>query len=91
MGALAFLDLLTEKGCYTQEEADTVAFSAVADMFLKAKPSMSQAHRVRTVMQNKFFMDRAFGNSIRTTKFTSILKKFSLLQKKCLHRLYEFK
>jgi hypothetical protein len=58
MGALAFLDLLTEKGCYTQEEADTVAFSAVADMFLKAKPNMSQAHRVRTVMQNKFFMDR---------------------------------
>jgi hypothetical protein len=58
MGSLAFLDLLVEKGCYTKTEADAVAFSAVAEMFLKAKPHMSQAHRVRTVMQNKFFFDR---------------------------------
>jgi hypothetical protein len=27
-------------------------------MFPKSKPTMSQAHRVRTVMQNKYFFDR---------------------------------
>ncbi len=58
MGAIAFLDLLVEHGCYTKDEADKIAFSFVVDLFPKSKPSLSQAHRVRTVMQNKFFMDR---------------------------------
>ncbi len=58
MGALAFLDLLVCRGMYTQTEADQIAFSFVVDGFLKSKPTLSQAHRVRTVMQNKYFMDR---------------------------------
>jgi hypothetical protein len=58
MGALAFLDLLVENGMYTQKEADFIAFTFVADSFVKSKPTLSQAHRVRTVMQNKYFMDR---------------------------------
>jgi hypothetical protein len=58
MGALAFVDLLTELGMYSKEQRDQILLTAVVDMFPKSKPTMSQAHRVRTVMQNKYFFDR---------------------------------
>ncbi len=58
MGALAFVDLLTELGMYTEEQRLQIIVTTVADNFLKSKPILSQAHRVRTVMQNKYFADR---------------------------------
>lgn len=58
MGALAFVDLLTELGMYTQEQRRQILITCVVDMFAKSKPTMSQAHRVRTVMQNKYMFDR---------------------------------
>ena len=58
MGALAFVDLLTELGMYTPEQRLQIIVTFVADNFLKSKPTMSQAHRVRTVMQNKYMHDR---------------------------------
>lgn len=58
MGALAFVDLLTELGMYTEEQRLQIIVTTIADNFLKSKPTMSQAHRVRTVMQNKYFAER---------------------------------
>ena len=58
MGALAFVDLLTELGMYSEEQRLQIIVTFVADNFLKSKPTMSQAHRVRTVMQNKYMHDR---------------------------------
>lgn len=58
MGALAFVDLLTELGMYTEEQRKQIIVTTVTDNFLKSKPTMSQAHRVRTVMQNKYFSER---------------------------------
>ena len=58
MGALAFVDLLTELGMYTPEQRLQIIVTTIADNFLKSKPTMSQAHRVRTVMQNKYFAQR---------------------------------
>lgn len=58
MGALAFVDLLTELGMYTEEQRLQIIVTTMADNFLKSKPTMSQAHRVRTVMQNKYFAER---------------------------------
>lgn len=58
MGALAFVDLLTELGMYTEEQRLQIIVTTMADNFLKSKPTLSQAHRVRTVMQNKYFVDR---------------------------------
>ena len=58
MGSLAFIDLLTELGMYTQEQRKQIIVTTIADNFLKSKPTLSQAHRVRTVMQNKYFSDR---------------------------------
>lgn len=57
MGALAFVDLLTELGMYTEEQRKQIIVTTIADNFLKSKPTMSQAHRVRTVMQNKYFAE----------------------------------
>lgn len=57
MGSLAFVDLLTELGMYTEEQRKQIIVTTVADNFLKSKPTLSQAHRVRTVMQNKYFAD----------------------------------
>jgi hypothetical protein len=58
VGAIAFLDLLTELGMYSKEEADRIAFTFIIRLFAKSKPSFSNAHRVRAVMQNKYFFDR---------------------------------
>lgn len=57
MGALAFLDVLEEKGMYTHEQVLQILVSFAADNFLKSKPTLSQAHRVRSVMQNKYFIE----------------------------------
>ena len=58
MGALAFVDLLMELGMYTPHQRTQIIVTTIADNFLKSKPTMSQAHRVRTVMQNKYFAER---------------------------------
>ncbi len=58
MGSLAFVDLLTELGMYTEEQRKQIIVTTIADNFLKTKPTLSQAHRVRTVMQNKYFSER---------------------------------
>ena len=58
MGALAFVDLLTELGMYTEEQRLQIIVTTMADNFLKSKPTMSQAHRVRTVMQNTYFAQK---------------------------------
>lgn len=58
MGSLAFVDLLTELGMYTEEQRRQIIVTTIADNFLKSKPTLSQAHRVRTVMQNKYFAER---------------------------------
>lgn len=51
MTALAMTDKLTELGMYTQMQRKQIIVTFVADNFLKAKPNLSQAHRVRSVMQ----------------------------------------
>lgn len=54
MASLAFVDLLTELGMYTHEQRFQIIVTFITDNFLKSKPTLSQAHRVRTVMQNKY-------------------------------------
>ena len=56
MGSISFLDMLTEEGMYTPEQRDQIIVSFVTDNFLKAKPEMTQAHRVRSVMQTQFLI-----------------------------------
>ena len=58
MGSLSFVDILTKEGYYTEEMRKAVIITAVVDTFLKVKPTLSQAHRVRTVMQNYYLFKR---------------------------------
>ena len=56
MTSLALLDVLTEHGMYTQEERNQIIVTYAADNMLKSKPTLAQAHRVRSVMQNYYFL-----------------------------------
>lgn len=58
MGSLALLDVLCAQGMYTDEEKKKIIVTYAADNFLKARPTLSQAHRVRTVMQSKYFLEK---------------------------------
>ncbi len=56
MASLAMLDKLEELGMYTNHQKKQIITTFVADNVLKAKPPMSQAHRVRTVMQMNYLI-----------------------------------
>ena len=56
MISLAMLDVLTEAGMYTPEQREQIIVTYAADNMMTAKPNLSQAHRVRSVMQNYFFI-----------------------------------
>ncbi len=56
MVSLSMLDILTDKGLYTKEEKEKIIVTYAADNMLKSKPELSQAHRVRSVMQNYYFI-----------------------------------
>ncbi len=58
MGALAFLDLLKDAGMYSEKDTKQMIVTFIVDNFLKSEPKLSQAHRVRSVMQTKYFMER---------------------------------
>ncbi len=56
MGSLALLDCLKEVNAYSKEQVKQILVTFGANAFLKAKPELSQAHRVRSVMQTYFFI-----------------------------------
>ena len=56
MISLAMLDVLTKAGMYTPEQRREIIVTYAADNMMTSKPTMSQAHRVRSVMQNYFFI-----------------------------------
>lgn len=54
--SLAMLDVLEKNGMYTKEQKEQIIVTYAADNMLKSKPTLSQAHRVRSVMQNYYFL-----------------------------------
>ena len=58
MGGFAFLDILTKEGYYNEEIKKKIIVTRLMDTFLKVKPKLSQAHRVRTIMQNYYMHKR---------------------------------
>ena len=56
MVSLSMLDVLTNAGLYTKEEKEKIIVTYQADNMLKSKPELTQAHRVRSVMQNYYFI-----------------------------------
>ena len=62
MGGIAFVDLLTNLTYYTEEQRLKLIVTTVVDQFLKVKPTMAKAHRVRSVMQNYYFYQHGVYN-----------------------------
>lgn len=56
MISLAMVDILTEAGMYTREQREQIILTYAVDNMMMSKPTMSQAHRVRSVMQNHYFI-----------------------------------
>ncbi|MBE7702986.1 MAG: hypothetical protein E7Z89_02920 [Cyanobacteria bacterium SIG28] len=56
MISLAMVDILTEAGMYTPEQREQIIVTYATDNMMMSKPTMSQAHRVRSVMQNYYFI-----------------------------------
>lgn len=56
MISLAMVDVLTEAGMYTPEQRNQIIVTYAVDNMMMSKPTMSQAHRVRSVMQNHYFI-----------------------------------
>ena len=56
MISLAMVDVLTEAGMYTPEQRNQIIVTYAVDNMMMSKPTMSQAHRVRSVMQNNYFI-----------------------------------
>ena len=56
MTSLAMLDILEENGMYSREQKNQIIVTYAADNMLSSKPVLSQAHRVRSVMQNYYFL-----------------------------------
>ena len=56
MVSLAMVDVLTEAGMYTPEQRNQIIVTYAVDNMMMSKPTLSQAHRVRSVMQNNYFI-----------------------------------
>ncbi|MBQ4114394.1 hypothetical protein IJD34_03225 [bacterium] len=56
MVSLAMVDVLTEAGMYSPEQREQIIITYATDNMMMSKPNMSQAHRVRSVMQNYYFI-----------------------------------
>ncbi len=56
MTSAAMVDLLTKAGMYTEEQKREILVTFALDNILKAKPTLSQAHRVRSVMQCNYLI-----------------------------------
>ncbi len=87
MASLAFVDLLKELGYYTEEQRTQIIVTFVADCFLKSKPEFSQAHRVRTVMQNYFLFKEGAYNLTKENKIFVNIDKVVPAAKKMLNTI----
>lgn len=62
MVSLAMLNKLEELEMYTAFQKKQIITTFIADNFLKAKPNLSQAHRVRSVMQMNYLIKEGAVN-----------------------------
>ena len=87
MISMAMLDKLVELGMYTEFQKKQIITTFAIDCVLKAKPNLSQAHRVRTVMQlNHFLKEGAFAikNGVITINFDKVVPAAAEMLKKII-------
>ena len=75
IAAISFTDKLMEMGIYTKDERDALLVNFVLQNYLKAKPDAHVAHRVRQVMQAKYFEDNGVVNFTKEGKIYVDIEK----------------
>ena len=89
MGSISFLDDLVKEGMYTKEQKDQILVNFATNTFLKSKPTMDQAHRVRSVMQANYFMKEGAIDVNKDGKIEVNLEKMVPTAKKMLTEIIE--
>ena len=89
MVSLAMLDILTDAGMYTAEQRKQIIVTYAADNMMMSKPTMSQAHRVRSVMQNYFFIKEGAINISKEGVLCVNMDKMVPTAHKMLERIIE--
>ena len=89
MGSLSFLDDLVKEGMYSKEQKDQILVNFATNTFLKSKPTMDQAHRVRSVMQANYFMKEGAIDVNKDGKIEVNLEKMVPTAKKMLTEIIE--
>lgn len=81
MASIAFTDKLMEMGVYTKQERDALLVNFALQNYLKAKPDAHVAHRVRQVMQAKYFEDNGVVKFTKNGIYVDIEKVIPTAQK----------
>ena len=89
MGSLSFLDDLVKEGMYSKEQKDKILVNFATNTFLKSKPTLDQAHRVRSVMQANYFMKEGAIDVNKDGKIEINLEKMVPTAKKMLTEIIE--
>ena len=89
MGSLSFLDDLVKEGMYSKEQKDQILVNFATNTFLKSKPTLDQAHRVRSVMQANYFMKEGAIDVNKDGKIEVNLEKMVPTAKKMLTEIIE--
>lgn len=87
IAAIAFTDLLTDLGLYTEDERNGILIYFVLQNFLCTKPDTSIAHRVRQVMQCKYFSDNGVYDITKDGKIYVNIEKVVPTAKKMLNEI----
>ena len=72
---------------YTPEQRNEIIVTYAADNMLKSKPTLSQAHRVRSVMQNYFFLKEGAFSIDMNGVLTVDIEKMVPTAKKMLEQI----
>ncbi len=89
MVSLSMLDVLTDAGMYTKEQREQIIVTYAADNMMMSKPTMSQAHRVRSVMQNYFFIQEGAITISKDGVLDINIEKMVAAARKMLERIIE--
>lgn len=89
MVSLSMLDILTDAGMYTKEQREQIIVTYAADNMMMSKPTMSQAHRVRSVMQNYFFIKEGAITISKEGVLDINIEKMVPTARKMLERIIE--
>ncbi|MBO4706049.1 MAG: hypothetical protein J5647_09975 [Spirochaetaceae bacterium] len=87
MISMAMIDKLVELGMYTELQKKQIITIFAVDCVLKAKPNLSQAHRVRTVMQLYHFLKTGaftIKNGVITINYEKVVPAAAEMLKKII-------